>query len=327
MRRWRPSALIGVVLVGLAVALLAAWQLQSWRDHEHEARLRGIHTTDGTMDVRTDFRSSILGATRRVWVYLPLEYRTEPDRRFPVLYMQDGQNVFDGATADVAGREWRVDETLERLSAERRIAPLIVVAVDSGDAGERRTDFTPTRDESAPTGGGADAYGRMLLEELKPWIDHSYRTQPGREATGIAGSALGGLFSLYWGLKHAETFSQIASLSTAVWWDERFIVRFVDGLPSKPETVVWVDVGTAEGRRSVEWAQLLRDALIRKGWKEGVDLRYVEVEGGRCDERAWATRMPEILSFFYPRKPAPRASTSPPTPPSLTSSPIPPSAH
>jgi predicted alpha/beta superfamily hydrolase len=106
-------------------------------------------------------------------------------RRYPVLYFHDGQNVFDGATAFLAGKEWEVDETVERLAGEGRIEPLIVVAVDNG--GPRRAfEYLPTRDERTKDGGGADLYGRMLVEELKPWVDRTYRTLPRTEHTGIA---------------------------------------------------------------------------------------------------------------------------------------------
>ena len=230
----------------LLVATIAAWQLQAWRDREEEARLREAHTLTGTVERHRDFRSAVLGTTRRVWVYLPPRYAAEPERRFPVLYLQDGQNVLDGATAFLAGKEWEVDETVERLAGEGRIEPLVVVAVDNG--GERRAfEYLPTRDPRVGDGGGADLYGRMLVEELKPWVDGRYRTKAGREDTGIAGSSFGGILSLYVGLRHPEVFGRIAALSTSVWVDDRFIVRFVDALPAKPDTRVWTDIGTSEG--------------------------------------------------------------------------------
>jgi predicted alpha/beta superfamily hydrolase len=298
--RW-PRRLAGglVVTLLLAAVLVAAWQLQRGRDREAEARLRQVHTRAGTVERHPDFHSAVLGATRRVWVYLPPQYAAEPARRFPVLYLQDGQNVFDGATAFLAGKEWEVDETVERLAREGRIEPLVVVAVDNG--GERRlVEYTPTPDRRGPDGGGADAYGRMLIEELKPWVHRTYRARPERETTGIGGSSLGGLVSLYLGLKHPEVFGRIAALSTSAWWDDRFIARFVDALPAKPDTRLWTDIGTREDRSAVPDARALRDALVRRGWREGVDLRYVEAEGAVHNETAWAKRMPAVLEFLFP---------------------------
>ena len=296
-RRRALQALLAAVL--LALTGIAALRLQAWRDREEEARLRRIHTLTGTVERHPGFRSAILDATRRVWVYLPPPYHREPQRRFPVLYVQDGQNVFDGATAFLAGREWEVDETVERLSGEGRIEPLIVVAVDNG--GERRAfEYLPTRDPRAGDGGGAPLYARMLVEELKPWVDRTYRTRPGREDTGIGGSSFGGVLALYAGLAHPEAFGRVAAVSTSVWVDDRFLVRFVDSLPARPETLVWSDVGTREAPQAVPDARALRDALVRKGWREGVDLRHVEAEGAEHNEPAWAARMPEILEFLFP---------------------------
>jgi len=295
-RRWLHGLVVALLLV---IATIAALQLQAWRDREREARLRAAHTLSGTVERHPEFRSEVLGGTRRVWVYLPPSYAREPERRFPVLYLQDAQNVFDGATAFLAGKEWEVDETVERLVGEGRIEPLIVVAVDNG--GERRIfEYTPTRDRRQEGGGGADAYGRMLVEELKPWVDRTYRTRPEPEQTGIGGSSMGGLVSLYLGLKRPDVFGRIAALSTSVWWDDRFLVRFVDALPSKPDTRVWVDIGTSEGFSAVPDTRALRDALVRKGWREGADLRYVEAAGAPHDETAWAKRMPAVLEFLFP---------------------------
>jgi predicted alpha/beta superfamily hydrolase len=283
----------------LVVATIAGLELQAWRDRERDARLRLVHTLTGTVERHPDFRSEVLGATRRVWVYLPPHYAREPERRFPVLYLQDGQNVFDGATAFLAGKEWEVDETVERLSTEGRIAPLIVVAVDNG--GDRRAfEYLPTRDRRVGDGGGAALYARMLVEELKPWVDRTYRARPDRESTGIGGSSFGGVLALHAGLAHPEVFSRIAALSTSAWVDDRLLERFVDALPAKPDTRIWTDIGTREASSAVSDARALRDALVRKGWREGVDLRHVEVEGAVHDETAWAKRVPEVLEFLFP---------------------------
>jgi len=294
------TRLLGIlaIVVVIGVALLAGFEIQRWREREEETRLRAIHTLTGRVKAYPPIPSEALGGARGVWVYLPPQYEREPARRFPVLYMHDGQNVFDGATAFIAGQEWQADETAERLVAEGRIEPLIIVAADNG--GERRLyEYTPTADPRGPS-GGADAYRRFLVEDLKPWVDLTFRTRPGREDTGIAGSSLGGLVSLWVGLKEPGVFGKIAAVSVSVWWDRRTIVRFVDSLPSKPDTRLWVDIGTREGDEAVPDARLLRDALLRKGWRQGVDLAYVEAEGAVHNEAAWAKRVPAILEFLYP---------------------------
>lgn len=140
----------------------------------------------------------------------------------------------------------------------------------------------------------------MLVEELKPWVDSTFRTRPGREDTGIAGSSYGGLASLWIGLTHPDVFGKIAALSTSVGRDDRQIVRFVGSLPAKPPTLVWTDIGTDEYRGAVEDARALRDALVARGWVEGQDLRYVEAEGAAHNEPAWAERLPAALEFLFP---------------------------
>ncbi|HSP33909.1 MAG TPA: alpha/beta hydrolase-fold protein, partial [Thermoanaerobaculia bacterium] len=134
---------------------------------------------------------------RGVTVYLPAGY-DDRDRRYPVLYMQDGQNLFDPERAFVRGQHWRLKEAADDAIHARTMEPVIMVAVDN--AGDKRVDeYTPARDPQKDAGGGAANYGRMLVEELKPLIDSRYRTEP-RAATG--GSSLGGLVSLYLALKH-----------------------------------------------------------------------------------------------------------------------------
>jgi predicted alpha/beta superfamily hydrolase len=293
------SIAIAVLLVAAgALALHAAWRARSRRTARQEERLRARHTLTGNVRQET-FHSDVLDSARRVWVYLPPGYDDEraADRRFPVLYMHDGQNVFDGATAFIAGAEWQADETAERLIDEGRVEPLIVVAVDN--AGEGRLDeYTPTANGSR--GGRADQYLRMLVGELKPWVDRTWRTRPGAEDTGIGGSSLGGLVSLWIGLGRPDVFGRIAALSTSAWWDDGFIVTYVESLPRKLDTRIWTDVGTCEGEEAVTGARRLRDALVAKGWREGADLRYVEAEGARHSEPAWAARFPAVLEFLYP---------------------------
>jgi len=298
----RLILVLGIAAAGVA-ALYSGWRLNRWRQAEEDKRLRQIHTLTGTVKRYPGFRSEILGLERRIWVYLPPTYDEEPERRFPVLYMHDGQNVFDGATSYIAGKEWEADETAERLIEEGRIEPLIIVAVDHAGVA-RVEEYTPTADRRG-RGGKVDQYGRMLVEELKPWVDETFRTRPGREDTGIAGSSYGGLASVWVGLTHADVFGKIAALSTSVGRDDRQIVGFVASLPEKPETLVWTDMGTREYSGAVKDARRLRDALVAKGWEEGVDLRHVEAEGEAHNEAAWAKRMPAVLEFLFPVPPEP----------------------
>jgi predicted alpha/beta superfamily hydrolase len=258
-------------------------------------------TLTGDFRLHESFHSTYLAKDRDVLVYLPPGYSEQLERRFPVLYMQDGQNLFDGATSFIPGMEWRVDETAQALIISQAIEPLIIVGIYN--AGEQRIDeYTPTRDPKYNAGGHADLYGRMLVEELKPFIDARYRTLTDPSNTALGGSSLGGLVSLYLGLKYPRVFGKLAVISPSVWWDNGVIVRSVRSLDSKLPLRIWLDMGTAESPGAARNARRLRAALVAKGWSEGEDLKYFEAKGAGHNEQAWAARMSQVLEYLFPAK-------------------------
>jgi predicted alpha/beta superfamily hydrolase len=180
------------------------------------------------------------------------------------------------------------------------IEPLIIVGIYN--AGVRRVDeYTPVEDKRLG-GGHADAYGRMLVEELKPFIEEHYRTLAGAEHCGMGGSSLGGLVSLYLGLRYPTIFSGLAVVSPSVWWRDRAILKTVAALREKPNLRIWLDIGTKESTKAVPDTRALRDALISKGWQLGEDLAYFEAEGGEHTESAWAERVDPMLRFLFPAR-------------------------
>mgnify|MGYP001545184107 CR=1 FL=1 len=255
------------------------------------------HTLTGTFRAHEKVRSRFLESEHDVIVYLPPGYDEDVERRYPVLYMQDGQNLFDEATS--FSGEWHLDEAAEQMIREGLVAPLIIVGIYNAGA-YRIDEYTPTRDAAKRAGGNADKYGRMLVEELKPFIDGEYRTLPDARNTGIGGSSLGGLVSLYLALKYSGIFWNVAVLSPSVWWDNRFIVRRVRALNAAPPLRVWLSTGTAEGDGVVAGARRVRDALIAKEWTVGDSLHYQEIEGATHTESAWAEIAPAMLNFLYP---------------------------
>jgi predicted alpha/beta superfamily hydrolase len=140
----------------------------------------------------------------------------------------------------------------------------------------------------------------MLAEELKPFVDRTYRTRTGPEDTGLLGSSMGALVSLYLGLHRPDLFARIGALSPAVWWAGRAIVAHVRQLPAKPPLRIWLDMGGREGRHALRDVRALRDALTSRGWVEGEDLRYREIEHAAHTEEAWAARVSTVLRFLYP---------------------------
>ncbi len=256
------------------------------------------HTLTGHFRMHSAFPSRFLSVAHDVIVYLPRGYERETTRRYPVLYMHDGQNLFDVATS-FGKTEWGLDEAAEGLIAIGAIEPVIIVGIYNAGA-LRIEEYTPTRDSAKKVGGKANLYGRMLIEELKPFIDAEYRTRPEMSNTGIGGSSLGGLVSLYLGLKYSGIYGRLAILSPSVWWDNRFIVRRVKALSTKPPQRIWLSTGTNEGRGVVKAARAVRDALIAKGWSPDADLLYSEIEGATHHESAWAAIMDPMLRFLFP---------------------------
>ncbi len=242
---------------------------------------------------------------RKLIVWLPPQYDTDTTARYPVLYMHDGQNLMNAKTA-AFGVEWGVDETAERLVEAGMMEPVIIVGVYNTE--DRIPEYTQV--PTAQYGGGrADDYGRLLVEVVKPLIDSTYRTKPEAQYTGVAGSSLGGLVSMYFGLTHSSTFTRLGVVSPSVWWADRDIVTRVNNLSAKLPLRIWLDIGTneeataAESQQTVDDTRALRDALTAKGWALDSDLKYFEAEGARHNEAAWAVRTEQILEFLYPPGP------------------------
>jgi predicted alpha/beta superfamily hydrolase len=263
-----------------------------------------LHTLTGTVRFHKSFPSRHVEGGRDVIVYLPPGYNEETSTRYPVLYMHDGQNLFDAATAFL-NQEWGLDELVESLIGADMIEPLIIVGIYN--AGEKRiAEYTHIRDRKGQ-GGRARLHARFLVEELKPFIDSEYRTFPDTANTGLGGSSLGGLVTLYLGLHYPQIFGKLIVMSPSVWWANRAILRELRKAKGRFNQKIWLDTGTCEGSAPdacVRNVRDLRDALLKRGWKLGHDLRHVEDEGAGHDEKAWGHRMKDALTFlFSPQSP------------------------
>ena len=248
------------------------------------------------------FRSTVLPepASRQISVYLPEGYGDEPDRRYPVFYLHDGQNVFDPTTSYVPGRTWHAGETADYLAREGKAEAMILVGV--ANTGLRRmAEYTPTRDYKLG-GGEGRSYGRLLVEELKPLVDGAYRTLTGPAETAVGGSSLGGLISLYLGLEYPQIFGKLAVMSPSIWWDHRAVLSLVQDAKPRPELQVWLDIGTAEGMRHVRDTELLHRLMVQRGWVDGVGVKLTVEAGAVHDEGAWAGRFGGVLEWLFPRR-------------------------
>jgi predicted alpha/beta superfamily hydrolase len=262
--------------------------------HEDEARLHPrlrLHKT---------FKSNYLPDERDVIVYLPPGYEEEAERTYPVLYLHDGQNLFDGRTSFVKGRTWMVREHADAAIEAGEVEPLLIVGIYN--ARDRRL-AEYTHEYNWQMGGGeADNYGDLLTREMMPWIASQYRVRQDRENTGMGGSSLGGLVTLYLGLRHPHVFGKLAILSPSVWWNHKSILGYLnEHAPQMWERPrVWLDVGDHEGQRTLRDVEHLARRLKANGWRPGESMCFEKVHGGTHDEASWAERVRPMLRFLYP---------------------------
>lgn len=257
-----------------------------------------------------DVESEFLGPTRHVGVWLPPGYDPDGSARYPVLYMTDGQNLFDPRIANT-GVDWGVDESIVRLMETGVIPPVIVVGAWSTD--ERGPEYSPWH--------RAPDYARFLIEELMPRVDAEFRTLTGPEYTAVMGSSMGGLLSFYLVTRHPEIFGACGCVSThfplseAVWAqvitgddaatespdEQPYILRdFEAGLTVPKGTRYWFDYGT-EGL-DAEYGpthETVRAWLLEQGLVEGEDFVVREYEGADHDEASWRTRLDDPLTFLF----------------------------
>ena len=243
------------------------------------------------LEVLEAVHSPELDNQRDVLVYLPPSYHRS-DRSYPVLYMQDGQNLFDPSTS-FAG-EWGVGRAMN--AAARRGLEAIVVGVPNMGS-ERLDEYSPYADPTVGGGGKGAAYADFLARTLKPIVDRRFRTEPGWERTVVAGSSMGGLISLYAFFKHPRTFGFAGVMSPALWFAGHSIFPFIHECPFVPGRL-YLDVGTSEGSEGLHDVRRLKEMLTRKGYRTGRELLYVVEMGGQHNERAWARRLRRELHFL-----------------------------
>lgn len=366
---------------------------QSGRNHEvtiyHQRRNRltlkwedraeaPAPTITGTIKVIKDYNCDPL-LSRDIYIYLPPGYN-KTDLRYPVLYMHDGQSMFD---ASITGEEWQMDEAAQLLIKQKQIEPLIIVGI--GNTKRRLDEYTPTRQvwkhtlqrvshsvsegnlrnyagtfvtesgdsvsfssendtlfaqipgsdflqtlirkslntfylpragitfrfnigpdgsikkiiaDKIPEGGEGNIYANLIINKIKPFIDKNFRTKKGPQFTGLGGSSLGGLITLYIGLDHPDVFGSLLVVSPSIWWDNKWILKRTQQLSASTGQRIWLDIGTGEGKQAVNNVRALKTVLIEKHWPAS-KFKYMEVKGARHNEKAWAKRVPEMLRFVF----------------------------
>jgi predicted alpha/beta superfamily hydrolase len=229
---------------------------------------------------------------RGVDVYLPAAY--VDGRRYPVIYMHDGQNLTDPTTA-FAGT-WGLAEVLERL-AGRRIEPIVVGIHNTA---ERLSEYSPFRDVRRG-GGDGDAYLSFIVDTIKPRIDRRYRTRPGPAHTAMMGSSMGGLLSLYAWFKRPDVFGLAGGLSPSLWFGRAELFAFAESVDLPRGRRLYLDVGTAEGAGTLRDARALRSILRARGMDRR-SLIYLEDRGGGHNEAAWSRRSERAIESLLGRR-------------------------
>ncbi|MEZ8775772.1 alpha/beta hydrolase [Vibrio sp. 10N.247.310.17] len=258
-----------------------------------------------------------LNRTRTLRIYLPAGYH-QAEHAYPVLYMHDGQNVFEKSTATY-GMCWDAQTTLDEMQRLGKLSGVIVVAIDSShelNGMERYNEYSPWRanqetkelgvgDELLKFGGQGDEYMAFICHTLKPYIDQTYRTKPNREFTYLAGSSMGGLISLYGGSLYQNTFGVLGVFSPAFWFNKSSYFEYMKEFNFLSPMKIYMDMGTNEAREeaSVDFADVYlsgsraMNTLLTQ--KPNVTLFYQEGQGHQHNELAWSLRFPDFIDFIF----------------------------
>ena len=261
-------------------------QIQNWRDRVYQPEGK----VTGGIRYHYNFYANRLKNERTIIVWLPESYKTETKKRYPVLYAHDGQNLFDPKTSFI-GVDWQLDETADTLIRNNEIEEIIIVGIYN----------TPDRVQEYSDTEIGRSYMHFIINDVKPFIDHTYRTLPDRENTAMMGSSMGGLISFYMVWRYPEIFSKAACLSTSLQWNYGAILKEIEEYDgSKKKIKIYSDSsgGGSEGR-SAPLYQKLNEILIAKGFQEGVDFEYYFDEAGDHSERSWATRAWRPLKLMF----------------------------
>jgi len=279
--------------------------MEEFQKAQSDATPSVIRAESVTGDLRLhEFTSRIFRNKRFLRVWLPPGYDAAEnrDRRYPVLYLNDGQNLFEPATS-FTGVEWQVDETADRLIGEGAIAPLIIVGIDN--AGKARVrEYMPYRSlQPMMMRVQGNRYPDFLLKEVAPFIARNYRVATGPENNGLGGSSLGALIALYTAMVRPRVIGRLLIESPSLWASNRQIIRESRSVKRWPERIYLgtgtAEIGNADRDRSVVDDVREFDAILRRSGLDDRRLRLVIEEGGTHHESAWARRFPEALTFLF----------------------------
>lgn len=229
--------------------------------------------------------------SHKIWVYLPPNYQ-ESKKKYPVIYMHDGQNLFDDKTSYIG--EWKVDETLNRLY-HKTGKGFIVVGIENGGK-ERVNEYTPWPHEKYGGGKGKE-YIHFIVNELKPYIDANYRTKSKQKHTGLIGSSLGGLISYYGGLTYPDVFGNIGALSTSFWFSDK-VYELTKKKGNRKNLRLYLLAGGKEGGSMVPDMYKAKKMLLESGFNPE-NITSKEKKEAKHNEAFWSSEFETVVKWLY----------------------------
>lgn len=271
-------------------------KVERWADGKH---FEAHSTRDAHVMDLGHFGKEITGFDHKVLVHVPPGYSEDGDEHYPLLYMLDGQNIFDCATAFL-GQAWDADKVHDDMVREGKVRPFFIAAIYHVNLRDRF--FTPVKD-SRFGGGDLDLLAKTIFNDIDPVLRERFRIEEGPQFTGVCGSSLGGLAAFHLGWRHPDRFGIACAMSPSLWWAHYWTLSMVkaDPGPSRSHRI-WLDMGTHESEmllHPVREVMELADVLAEKGYSVALEID----ENGRHNEATWKKRLPVVFQWMFGNRP------------------------
>ncbi|PCJ50046.1 MAG: esterase [Gammaproteobacteria bacterium] len=258
---------------------------------ETEVPKRASTVSSNVEVIAQTFTIPVLNRKRNLRIYLPPDYHTS-DKHYSVIYMHDGQNLFDDVTSYVG--EWNVDETLNKLFVEKGLS-IIVIGIDNGQD-KRMNELSPWPNSKYGAAEG-EHYMEFIVKLVKPFVDKNYRTLSDQKNTAIMGSSMGGLISHYGIFNYPDTFSKAGIYSPSYWFSDE-VFKFSDAKKLHKNSKLFILVGRKEGPGMVKNVNKMSNQLITNG----LNLEQIKtkvVKGGEHNEKLWSSEFSETIQWLF----------------------------
>lgn len=243
--------------------------------------------------ISEEFTIPQLSKSRKIHILLPHNYYQEPEKRFPVLYMQDAQNLFGEGSAY---GNWEIDKRLSLLANQGK-GEVIVVAIEHGEE-QRFNEYSPYKYPQKGKGQGMK-YANFIVRTLKPYIDANYRTKPERQNTGIGGSSMGGLISIYAGFMYPEELGKLMIFSPSLWVSPKIYFDSIEFF-SPLETKIYLYAGGHEGATMIPNVEKLKSTIEKQGWDvDRIQMKLSIDPLGEHNEKRWGQEFPKAIEWLF----------------------------